>query len=219
MTPSEFITAIRDVINDGALSKLVKYDNVSALKAAGRVSFPLSNRNIVDPSTNTDAVFMAQVDGADYVDATLTDAATGIGTVATAPTKSCGFMYYFQFFSDAQIGTFRDNGIRQVGVDPANSTAVSAIPTTLCTAVIYLAAAEALRVNAQAYVKFYDFNVAGKSLSKGKMFDNITKQAQTFEDQARELRTKYYTRQDRNLQGVFSVGAGTYSGDSFKPTR
>lgn len=218
-TDQQYIDQLRALVNDEALSKLVKSDNVSHLVQSGKTDFPLGNRNIVDPASVTGAVFQAQADGGAIVNATLLDAVTGVGRVSPAPAKSCAFIYYFQFFTDAQITGYRNNGLRQVGVDPTNASAVASVVQGLFTAACYLGAAEALRINAQAYVKYYNTSTGGKGFDKGQVFKNIKEQADSYETKAQEIRESFYTQQGRSLRPAIGISGSVYRGGARGPTR
>lgn len=208
-TDQNYIDQIRSLTFDGSLKKLVKPDNVTDQLAPDGTrtnrQFLLSNRNIVNPSSVPTAVFMESIDGGAWASSVITDAVIGLATATTAPTKSVSFMYYFQFFTDAEILTMRDNGLRQIGVDPSNATAVSTVPQTLFQVPCYYAAAEFLRENAVYYVKFYDLTIGGKGLSKNQMLQNIKSMAEDYEKKAIDLSDKYYTRQDRSKQPFAAV--------------
>lgn len=219
LTDQDYIDEIRNLVNDGPLSKLVKNDDRSSIRRPGQKSFPLSNQNIVNPSTVTEAIFQAMVDGSAPADATLDDATIGVGSVATAPTRSIVFIYYFQFFTDDQITRFRNNGLRQVGVDPTNPASIANAGQSLYMAACYLAAAETLRVNAQVYVKYYEVSAGGKSFQKGTIFKNISQQAKDYEAKALEIRKSIYTRQDRNLIPSFGVAGSCFGAERQGPTR
>jgi len=222
-TDQDYIDNIRPLIYDSPLQKLVKPDACTSQLVPGnprtKTQFLLSNRNIVDPNSVAGAVFQASVDNATFATATLNDAVNGIGSAPSAPQNSILFMYYFQFFTDAQVLVMRNNGLRQIGVDPTNATAVSTVPQTLFQVPCYYAAAEALRINSQAYVKFYDLTIGGKGLSKKQMFDNVKAQADTYEKKALELSDYYYRKQDRQKQPIYANTVTAYPGNAMQPRR
>ena len=224
-TDQDYIDQIRALTFDAPTTKLVKPDNVSnqlspSVTPRTQTQFLLSNKNIVNPSSVPAAVFMEQIDGGVWANSTLTDATTGIATASSAPQKSIQFMYYFQFFTDTQITAMRDNGLRQIGVDPSDATAVADVAQTLFQVPCYYAAAEFLRENSVQYVKFYDMTIGGKGISKNQMFTNIKQLADTYEKKARDLSTLYYTRQDRNLRPVSKIAVQVVpSAQFFMPQR
>lgn len=214
-TDQDYIDQIRALTFDGSLKKLVKPDSVTDQLAPDgtrtNTQFLLSNKNIVNPSSVPTAIFMESIDGGAWANSTITNATIGLATASSAPTKSISFMYYFQFFTDAEILVMRNNGLRQIGVDPTSATAVSTVAQTLFQVPCYYAAAEFLRENAVYYVKFYDLTIGGKGLSKNQMLQNIKTMADDFEKKAKDLSDMYYTRQDRSKQ-PFAAVARQYSG-------
>jgi len=222
-TDQDYIDNIRPLIYDSPLQKLVKPDACTSQLVPGnprtKTQFLLSNKNIVDPNSVSGAIFQASVDNASFATATLDDAVNGLGTAPSAPQNSILFMYYFQFFTDAQVLKMRDNGLRQIGVDPSSATAVANVPPTLFDVPCYYAASEALRINAQAYVKFYDLTIGGKGLSKNQMFTNIAEQADTYERKAIQLSDYYYKKQDRQKQPLYANTAVAYPGAVDQPRR
>lgn len=220
-TDQNYIDAVRVLIYDAPLKKLVKPDACTSQLEPTRTKtqFTLSNRNIVNPASVSGAIFQASVDNGNFATATLDDAVIGLGSVATAPQQSILFMYYFQFFTDAEVTDMRNNGLRQVGVDPTNAIAVSTLPQGLFDVVNYYAASEALRINANAYVKFYDLTIGGKGLSKNQMFANVAKQADTYEKKALQLSDYFYKKQDRQKQPLAATARIGYPGNVQQPIR
>jgi phage terminase large subunit-like protein len=229
-TIADYIASVRSLIWDAATSKIVKPDDLTQQVVPGdsRVSFTASNQNIVNANMQGQSYKVLQsTDGAAFVGTgiTLTDAFNGIVTLTTPPTKSLRIIYYFQFFQDADVQAFVYNGLRQIGIDPTSATAIGEVPQQLFQAPCYLAAAEALKANAQLYVKFYSITTGGKGFQKGDKFKNVQAQAMAYEKTAREIRADYYTIQNRGLRPAATTrGAGgrtapPYAGDSFQPRR
>lgn len=210
-TVSDYIKQIQALVQDEPLSKLVKVDDLTAQVDGTRSQFMLSNRNIV-PASYTGALFQASVDGAAFANATLTDSGNGIATVSSAPQKSVRFIYYYQIYAATdpanpppELLNFMNNGLRQIGVDPTNATALADVPQTLFPAPCYLAAAEFLRQNAQLVAKFYNFTAAGKNIQKGDVYKNIRQQADDYQKTALKIRQDFYTEQDRYLKPVIAI--------------
>ena len=225
-TAQDYIDEIRNLAFDGPLKKLVKGDACTAQLQPGsptrtKTQFALSNKNIVDPAGGSGAVFQANVDNAGYATATLSDAVTGLGTTSTAPQKSVSFLYYFQFFLDAEITRMRNNALRQIGAyNPSDDTSWTELAQGLFSVVCYYAAAEALRINATAYVKYYDMSIgAGKSFSTNQKFANVEKMAKNYEEKAIQLSDYYYKGQDRQKRPAYGRGAAGYPGNRKQPTR
>lgn len=220
-TDQNYIDEIRRLAFDGPLKKLVKTDACTAQLVTPRTKtqFTLSNKNIVDPASVSGAVFQASVDNGAFATATLDSAALGLGSVSSAPQNSIVFMYYFQFFSDSEVTDMRNNGLRQIGVSPTEATSVADLAQGLFDVVNYYAAAEAMRINAQAYVKFYDLTIGGKGLSKNQMFQNISKQADAYEKKAIQLSDYFYKGQDRQKQPAMNKYSSLYPGATFQPRR
>ena len=227
---SDYVASVRSLIWDNATSKIIKPDDLTQQVAQGdgRNSFMFSNQNIVTanmPGQNSPMLFSS--DGAAFTGTglTLTDAFNGFFTLTASPAKSLRVIYYFQFFQDSDIQTFVFNGLRQIGIDPTSASAYGNVPQQLFQAPCYLAAAEALKANAQLYVKFYNITIGGKGIQKGDKFKNIQAQAAAYEKTARDIRADYYTIQDRGKRPAASTrGAGTrtapcYPGDAFQPHR
>lgn len=229
----DFINATQALIWDEPTSKIVKPDDLTQQVAkgasAGRTSFMLSNQNIVSANMpNQSGPILQSTDGGPFVaiGITLTDAINGVITMAVAPLKSLRVIYYFQFLNATDINNVVFNGLRQIGVDPTQSSQYSVVPQQLFQAPCYLAAAEALRNNSASFVKFYNISIAGKSISKGDKFNNIMKLADSFEEKAGMIRQDYYTIQDRGLRPAATTrGAGVartappYAGDFDQPRR
>lgn len=220
-TAQDYIDEIRRLAFDGPLKKLVKGDACTAQLEPTRTKtqFILSNKNIVDPASVSGAIFQASVDGGAYATATLDDAVTGLGTASSAPQKSISFLYYFQFFSDSEVTDMRDNGLRQIGIDPNTTTSWTELAQPLFAVPCYYAAAEALRINSVSYVKFYDLSIGGKGLSKNQMFQNIDKMAKSYEDKAIQLSDYYYRGQDRQKRPAYTNGIQVYPGSLNQPIR
>jgi hypothetical protein len=222
-TDQDYIDSIRALAFDGSLKKLVKPDSVTdQLEPDGtrtQTQFLLSNRNIVNPSSVPTAVFMESIDGGAWANSTITNATIGLATASSAPQKSISFMYYFQFFTDPEILAMRDNGLRQVRVDPSNATAVSTLDQLLFQVPCYYAAAEFLRENSVFYVKFYDLTIGGKGLSKNQMLQNVKAMADTYEKKAIQLSDYYYTRKDQSKRPVSMTATGIYGGNFTQPVR
>src|SRR5882672_1606839 len=112
-TAQDYIDSIRALSFDGPLKKLVKPDDTTnQLSPDGtrtKTQFLLSNKNIVDPSSVTSAIFMESIDGGAWASSTISNATIGLATASTAPQKSIQFMYYFQFFTDAEVTAMRNN--------------------------------------------------------------------------------------------------------------
>jgi len=222
-TAQDYIDSIRALSFDGPLKKLVKPDDTTnQLSPDGtrtKTQFLLSNKNIVDPSSVTSAIFMESIDGGAWASSTISNATIGLATASTAPQKSIQFMYYFQFFTDAEVTAMRNNGLRQIGVDPTNTTAISTLPQTLFQVPCYYAAAEFLRENAVYYVKFYDLTIGGKGLSKNQMLQNVKSMALTYEQKAVQLSDYYYRGQDRQKRPVSAVAIQVQGSQFFQPMR
>ena len=227
---ADYIAAVRSLVWDASNSKIIKPDDLTQQVAPGdgRKSFMASNQNIVSANMQGQSYPILQsTDGAAFVGTgiTLTDAFNGVVTLTTAPTKSLRLIYYFQFFQDADVQNFVFNGLRQIGIDPTLAASYGNVPQQLFQAPCYLAAAEALKANAQLYVKFYNITIGGKGIQKGDKFKNIQSQAAAYEKTAREIREDYYSIQNRGLRpaattrGAGGVTAPCYPGDAFQPRR
>ena len=222
-TDQDYIDSIRALAFDGSLKKLVKPDDVTDQLAPDgtrtKTQFLLSNKNIVNPSSVPTAIFMESIDGGAWASSTITNATIGLATASTAPTKSIQFMYYFQFFTDSEMLAMRDNGLRQIRVDPSVATAVANVPQTLFQVPCYYAAAEFLRENSVNYVKFYDLSIGGKGLSKNQMMTNVRNMALDYEKKAIQLSDYYYTRKDQSKRPISGNASGSYGGYFQQPIR
>lgn len=224
-TAQNYIDEIRRLAFDGPLKKLVKGDActaqlVSTTSPRTKTQFTLSNKNIVDPASVSGAVFQASIDNGAYATATLSDAALGLGTASSAPQKAISFLYYFQFFTDAEVTDMRNNALRQIGsYNPDDSTSWTELAQGLFGVACYYAASEALRVNATAYVKFYDITIGDKQLSKNQMFKNIEAMAKSYEEKAIQLSDYYYRGQDRQKRPAYARSTPCYPGNRQQPIR
>lgn len=222
-TDQDYIDAIRALSFDGPLKKLVKPDDTTDQLAPDgartKTQFLLSNKNIVNPSSVPSAIFMESIDGGAWASSTITNGDVGLVTASTAPQKSIQWMYYFQFFTDSEITVMRNNGLRQIGVDPTSSTSVANLPQTLFQVPCYYAAAEFLRENSVYYVKFYDLTIGGKGLSKNQMMQNIKGMAKDYETKAIQISDYYYKGQDRQKRPVSATAIGSYGGYFQQPVR
>ena len=224
---TDYINNVQALIWDEPTSKIVKPDDLTQQIAqgtsAGRTSFMLNNQNIV-----VGGLLLQSTDGGVFTSSgiTLTDSINGLITMTVAPVKSLRVIYYFQFLNANDIQNVVFNGLRQIGVDPTDQSEYSVVPQQLFQAPCYLAAAEALRANAQAYIKFYNVSAAGKSIQKGDKFKNVQATAEMYEEKAAMIRRDYYTIQDRGLRPAATTkGAGVastapfYRGDANQPRR
>ena len=176
---------LRGYLNDESADHQVRGEdtgqsrlNPGVIERGGKVFHSLET-NLVDAKTNVSVddqpyiVFPGGGESIDLVLGRLTFSDT------TKPRATLLVSYQFQWFTDAQLNQFLNNGVEflQWYGDGSASTDIEAVPIGLLVALRHYAAHEACNRLWQKYSEAYDASVEGQSA-------NVASVAQRFKEQA-----------------------------------
>lgn len=210
-TATDFRNKIREFLDDTPTSHMVKPDDLSAQVDGVKTQFFASNQNLVSGvKASKDGGALAPVTSED-------DLALGIVSVSPAPQTSLQLVYFYLFFTDAQIDSLRDHGLQRTGFD---STTLANVPPGLFSVVCLYAAAQGFRTLAGRHATKYDASVEGKSFSKGSLFEHYMQLAEEFEEKADKERLAFYgDRQGRSTEARSKIQRIAYPGGLYTPIR
>ena len=210
-TLASALAQLRLMANDTATSHRVSPDSLQQFADGVRTVFPASNKNLISP-------IKVSVAGGALASNTPTDAVFGLVTITPAPAlgATVDLYYNYQDYTDAEMQTFLDSGLGEVG---QTETTLSTIDVTLLTIACHYAAAMVDQDRMQRFAQQFNTSTEGDSYEMSEVYKAYKAAKDGHETSAAEKRKAYYSRQDRSAVGYSTSTAKQYPPNPLFPRR
>ena len=183
------IAQVRLFLDDTVASHRVAPDSLDDMCDGVRKVFPASNKNLVSSTVKFSA------DGGALTSVTPSDPVFGIVTLATAPTATLDLYYCYQYFVDADIQAFVDQGLAEMNFTEID---LATMPTALYTASAQFAAAFAYESLMGRFAKMYNVTAEGETFDKSDVYKSMKTAHDTLLTRAEKARGDYWGNQNRS---------------------
>lgn len=218
-TVADAIEQARKFAHDTNVSHRVAPDELSEYCDGSRVTFPLSNKNIV--VGNGSCLYMA--DGGALTALDPQTPAMGLVTISPAPAATLEFYYYYQYCLDPEVQNFLDTALSEMdfteaNLSPDSSTGIT-MPEPLYRSACKKAAAYINSVMMAEFVKQYDVESEGVAYHKSAIYQGFQKLYQDNLADAERIQADYWSNQKRSLRGVTGRSSAGFPGARMMPDR
>lgn len=221
ISDSAYRDRIRSFLNDGPADHRVAPDDMTAQCDGTRLSLFAANKNVVGTSEGAPTNPLLQRDNGGYLSTGFTvNGPLGLFTLTGTPPATCQALYYYLYFSDTEIDTFRDHGLERVSVNSADATARAGLDQGLLSVVAHYGASVGFERLASRYSTQYNSSAEGASADKAALYDHYMDLAKHHKEQAEAERLAFYgNRQDRSTVAQVAVARPPYPGGNYTPKR
>lgn len=217
---SDAILLARSYAHDTNVSHRVAPDDMSEYCDSIRVTFPLSNKNVV--VGNGSCVYMA--DGGAVTSLDPQNPGFGLVTLGAAPANTLEFYYNYQYSTDSEVETFLDTALSEMNFTEANlspnSSTAMTMPEPLYRSACMKAAAYVNEIMMAEFVKQYDVESEGVAYHKSGIYMGFQKLYQDNLANATRMQLDYWSNQKRSYRPYSnSTGGGRGPGMRSQPDR